>query len=254
MSLPKPNDIEVFITSSLIHTQKRVSPNCLFSAFKKKLVFITGIPENYQIINYCTNIESDIVLKLSDPNDPTLVENESKLLLDLKIVPFSHFKVQNSHPDSAYKALENDDGQNVEFVLSEKAYSRKKNNMREWMNKNVYSKNQNESEIFNKKKELDNNLSVGKRCLVLSKKIKRPGVIKFIGEIDFLEKPNVIWVGVEFDEKLGQNDGSLNGKRFFHCEQGYGSIVKAENVEIDYNHVFELKSETNVCDDSDDEI
>ena len=38
-------------------------------------------------------------------------------------------------------------------------------------------------------------------------------------------------MGVEFDEPVGKNDGSVKGHRFFECSEGYGSFLRPESVE-----------------------
>ena len=38
------------------------------------------------------------------------------------------------------------------------------------------------------------------------------------------------WVGVQFDEPVGKNDGAVKGKRYFDCTDGYGSFVRPDKV------------------------
>ncbi len=53
---------------------------------------------------------------------------------------------------------------------------------------------------------------------------------RFVGKCDPL--PKGYWVGVEFDEPVGRNDGSVKGHKFFHCSEGYGSFQRPENVTV----------------------
>ena len=49
------------------------------------------------------------------------------------------------------------------------------------------------------------------------------GFLPWAGLTDF--KPGY-WIGVRYDEPLGENDGSVNGKHYFECQAEYGAFVK----------------------------
>ena len=56
-------------------------------------------------------------------------------------------------------------------------------------------------------------LDIGMR--VISKKSKKVGTIRFIGQIEPL--PLGWWIGVELDDESGKNDGEVKGVRLFQC-------------------------------------
>lgn len=53
---------------------------------------------------------------------------------------------------------------------------------------------------------------------------------RYVGTCDGL--PAGFWIGVEYDEPVGKNDGSVKGKRFFTCPDGYGGMVRPNNVTV----------------------
>ncbi|XP_034555937.1 kinesin-like protein KIF13B isoform X2 [Notolabrus celidotus] len=55
----------------------------------------------------------------------------------------------------------------------------------------------------------------------------KSGTIRYIGPTDF---ENGTWVGVELEVPAGKNDGSVGGKHYFHCNPGYGVLVRPDRV------------------------
>lgn len=51
---------------------------------------------------------------------------------------------------------------------------------------------------------------------------------RFVGKCEGL--PKGYWIGVQYDEPVGKNDGSIKGKRYFQCPDGYGSFVRPNLV------------------------
>lgn len=72
---------------------------------------------------------------------------------------------------------------------------------------------------------------------------RRRGTVRYVGPFDpnagpdddvlLKSQDNAAWVGVEFDEPVGKNDGSVKGgRRYFRCRNRHGGFVKAEKVEV----------------------
>lgn len=63
--------------------------------------------------------------------------------------------------------------------------------------------------------------------------IRRPnltvGTVLFIGHVDFADG---IWIGVELDRRVGKNDGSVDGYRYFTSSPNRGVFVRPEDVAL----------------------
>lgn len=75
-------------------------------------------------------------------------------------------------------------------------------------------------------------LAVGKRCRVGGDDSRR-GTIMYIGDVKEIPGGLGAWIGVQLDEPVGKNDGSINGNRYWGQESAlkHGVFVRAERVE-----------------------
>lgn len=71
-------------------------------------------------------------------------------------------------------------------------------------------------------------VTVGNRCEV-SPGGKR-GSVRFVGQCPGL--PLGFWVGVEYDEPVGKNDGTVKGTRYFTARLNFGGMVRPVNVTV----------------------
>ncbi len=77
-----------------------------------------------------------------------------------------------------------------------------------------------------------NTTDLGKRVIFTSgndKKLKF-GVLRFYGETLFAEG---VWCGVELDQPVGKNNGSIQGIRYFTCNNNHGVFIPVQRVELD---------------------
>eukprot|EP00756_Hemistasia_phaeocysticola_P037502 Hpha_TRINITY_DN16700_c2_g2::TRINITY_DN16700_c2_g2_i1::g.79152::m.79152/K17262/TBCB, CKAP1, ALF1; tubulin-folding cofactor B len=71
-------------------------------------------------------------------------------------------------------------------------------------------------------------MNVGDRCSVFPG--DRRGVVRYVGKIPEL-KPGW-WVGVEYDEPVGKNNGTAKGKRYFECRDKFGGFCPPDKVTV----------------------
>ena len=76
-------------------------------------------------------------------------------------------------------------------------------------------------------------IPVGARCEVDSAEpgLRKRGTVRFVGPTAFGAGTG-IWVGIEYDEPLGRNDGSVADVRYFDCRMKYGAFVRPERVRV----------------------
>ncbi|XP_048479588.1 restin homolog isoform X1 [Plutella xylostella] len=72
-----------------------------------------------------------------------------------------------------------------------------------------------------------NEVRLGDRVIVSSSRGSKAGTLKYVGVTDFA--PGV-WAGVELDDPLGKNDGSVDGKRYFECSPRFGLFAPISKV------------------------
>lgn len=59
--------------------------------------------------------------------------------------------------------------------------------------------------------------------------VKGLSYLKFLGSTEF--QPG-IWIGIEYDEPLGKNNGTVQGVEYFKCGPNYGAFVRPTKVTV----------------------
>ena len=52
--------------------------------------------------------------------------------------------------------------------------------------------------------------------------------VMYVGQMPGM--PAGYWIGVQYDEKVGKNDGAINGRRYFRCPPGHGGFLRPPKV------------------------
>lgn len=105
-----------------------------------------------------------------------------------------------------------------------------------------------EAEFYTGEKVSALGCKVGARCEVAPG--GRRGVIRWIGEGGKRDVEDTLiglrdghWIGVEFDEPVGKNDGNHNKKQYFTCAKPYGGFVRPDEEKIKVGDYPELDFE-----------
>jgi len=69
-------------------------------------------------------------------------------------------------------------------------------------------------------------ITAGTRVNVLN---KSQGVVRYIGCVNSQEST---WIGVELDETKGENDGTVDKRWYFKCNEQRGIFVRPDSIQI----------------------
>ncbi|CAG2054615.1 unnamed protein product [Timema podura] len=70
-------------------------------------------------------------------------------------------------------------------------------------------------------------LKLGDRVIIMSGQGSKAGTLKYRGTTEFAPGD---WCGVELDDPVGKNDGSVEGVRYFKCEPKFGLFAPAHKL------------------------
>ena len=203
-------------------SEKRFNNSTLIGELKGKLELITGMLSSTMDLGlYSKN--NTYICGLIDDNQPLSAYNVDEGMI---------LEVSSSDPKS--KVFDMSDPNFQRFELDEDDYDKRPGTVREFLKKNklgAFSGQAVPPKVGEDDgKEEAEKLSVNSRCLVtIPNQPARKGAIMYIGTTDFKLG---YWVGIRYDEPVGKNNGSVNGKKYFECPEKYGGFVKPKNVEM----------------------
>ncbi|XP_038701606.1 tubulin-folding cofactor B [Tripterygium wilfordii] len=116
------------------------------------------------------------------------------------------------------------------YSISDEAYMKRDGTFRKFKEK-LASQNPSafESKISeNYMEELCANIKVGDRCEV--EPGEKRGVVKYVGQAESIAPG--FWVGIQYDEPLGKNDGMVKGTRYFEAPPLHGAMVRPDKVKV----------------------
>ncbi|KAF5092230.1 hypothetical protein D0Z03_002968 [Geotrichum reessii] len=242
------SDIPVFIAADgLSGSERRISLSWSISQLRHKLEQFTGIPPSQQTLQlYSTAATTTPFMTISAG---VLDDDTSPLAKLPNLVSYSRIVVVDVRPPGARENY-TDVSQVEKFVMSEGDYEKRSDTVLAWKKQNRLGRfaetsdnnnnNQEGSPALSKQEEVelaeiaDRKIKVGARCQLAEG--SRRGTVRYVGKIPEIPvsatQPQLHWVGIELDEPLGKNDGSIKGVRYFQAAPNHGSFVKPGLVVI----------------------
>ncbi|XP_049790736.1 tubulin-folding cofactor B [Schistocerca nitens] len=225
-----PHYVNVVITTSKQQSgasiERRFQKNVPVRELKDKLELLTGGSAATMKIELY-NKEDTLVSKLEDD---TAILGSFPIEDGMRLHVIDKFELQTEFEDLL----------KVEkFELPPEEYAKRPGTVKAFLESNKLGK-YNEEEMKRREEErrreeeenerLAKAATVGSRCEVsVPGNPKRRGTVMYAGQVDFKDG---WWIGVKYDEPLGKNDGSVNGKRYFECQPKYGGFVKPVHVTV----------------------
>jgi len=212
--------LNLLITNSLnsAHAERKFHSTITLATLKGKLELLTGGSMDTMKIEL-RNQDQEVLKKLED-DSLSLAELgvQSGMVLHVIDIP----QIDEDAPD-------------VAFNLTPEEYAKRDDSARSFLMKNKLGKY--DEEKLKKKKEeeekelkLAESISVGSRCEVsLPGAPPRRGEVKYVGKVHF---QSGTWIGIHYDEPMGKNDGSVDGKKYFESKPKYGGFVRPSNVTV----------------------
>ncbi|KII86074.1 hypothetical protein PLICRDRAFT_165750 [Plicaturopsis crispa FD-325 SS-3] len=217
--------VSVWVKSPDTRSERRFDLHLTVGQLKAKLELITGIPvPNQAIALVNSETDAEVVADLSD---------DSKPLGFYSVRDWQVLQVTDTDPSSTFTGQLTDVSQVDKFELTEEEYAQRQDTVLAYKQRNKVGRfaGSNESQPPREPPKID--IPVGARCQVDSTEedLHKRGVVRFVGPTKF-GKGEGVWVGVEYDEPLGKNDGSVQGERYFTCRPKYGAFVRPDKLKI----------------------
>ncbi|KAJ7594890.1 tubulin-folding cofactor B [Mycena floridula] len=226
--------VNVWVVSADTHSERRIYPTISVEELKGKLELITGIPASNQAITLLSSQENpDVIATLDDDSKPLGFYG----IRDMQVL-----KVDDLNPSISFTGQLTDVSQVDKFELSDEVYAERQDSVLAYKQRNKVGRFAPKDASTKPAPQLD--IPLGSRCEVESSDagLTKRGTVRFVGQTKFGTGEGV-WVGVEYDEPLGKNDGSVQGERYFTCRPSCGVFVRPEKVKIGDFPVIEIDLE-----------
>ncbi|KAI8638272.1 CAP Gly-rich domain-containing protein [Parasitella parasitica] len=218
--------VTLFVDTSdeKVSSERRFDKSLTISQLKHKLEPITGIP--------CSTQKIDLY---QGKHLQGTFEDENKMLGAYPVEDYMRLHVTDTNPHRV-KNQYTDVSLVEKFEITEDQYKKRTDTVRAFKERNKLGRFS--AEAAAKEEAIEaahenaaNQIKIGDRCEVLGDDniAQRRGTVKFVGETEF--QPGW-WVGIQYDEPVGKNNGSVQGKEYFKCPPKYGGFVRPTKVNV----------------------
>ncbi|KAG8717539.1 hypothetical protein FRC08_007268 [Ceratobasidium sp. 394] len=221
--------VTLFVSSPDTYSERKYDLHLTIGQLKGKLESVTGIAPDFQRLTVHRSgdaADAAPLHVLDDDSRPLGFYSLSDMML-LKVADTSANSLAGQFTDVS--AVE-------KFELTEEEYQKRTDTVLAYkqahkIGRFADSTQAPASQVYTAAPEV----KPGARCKVEAESgdsdAKR-GVIRFVGPTKFGKTGTGDWVGVEYDEPLGKNDGSVQGERYFTCKDKHGVFVRPDRVVV----------------------
>ncbi|KAK8094518.1 Cell polarity protein alp11 [Apiospora hydei] len=224
-------DVPLQVVSENSASERRITPSWSISQLKAKLEPMTGVPPSAQRLVLKTPAKETVAIEAMD--------EDNTYLSSFPLTPYAELQVVDTRPAGQRPNYTDTSGVD-KYVMPADEYEKKTDSVLAWkkaeklgrFNPDAPSLEQAKIDAFLQEIK-SRGIEVGKRCRVGGEDAKR-GEIKYVGDVKEIPGALGAWVGIQLDEPVGKNDGSIGGTRYWGQESGmkHGVFVRPERVEV----------------------
>ncbi|OJA11522.1 hypothetical protein AZE42_09434 [Rhizopogon vesiculosus] len=214
--------VKLFVISPDTRSERRLDLHTTIEQLKAKLELITGIPvQNQKLSLHNSEDDPQIVAQLDD---------DTKQLGYYSVRDFQTLKVIDTNPSTSFTGQLSDVSQVEKFEISDDVYAQRTDSVLAYKQRHKVGRFAPPS-AEPTPAEPTVNIPIGSRCEVESTEpgLHKRGTVRFVGQTSF---STGLWVGVEFDEPMGKNDGSVQGVQYFTCRPNYGVFTRPAKIAV----------------------
>ncbi|KAF4954653.1 hypothetical protein FGADI_5120 [Fusarium gaditjirri] len=225
-------DVPLVVISEFAQSERRITPSWSISQLKGKLETVTGVPPSCQRLSLKPTAGAEAIAIEAPNEDDTHLSN-------YPLAPYAELHVTDTRPAASRINLNDTMGVD-KYVMPEEEYEKKKDSVLAWKKAQKLGRfdpdapSHEEAKLQALDREVaTRGIAVGRRCRVGGEDTRR-GVIQYVGEVKEIPGGLGSWVGVQLDEPVGKNDGSIAGTRYWGepSELKHGVFVRPERVEV----------------------